>query len=560
MAIYGQRDGGGFFGPTGPANWTAYDSIDGNWLFTLTNVPAGTNVYGPNGEILVYQIGTTGNWLAMWNNTAVQALTAATTPQDTTSSSAYQWRPVGKIVNASSAYSWNVTLPTSVGTGATIVKAAYGDVVLGRTGALPTVGTSWSDFTMWAINMNASKGQIGSLLWKKTFSAPNGNLTVSNGPVDSATRVFTLYYKEAIQWVGYSLDTGDKVWGPTQSEDYWNFYALTTGAFGVGASMVANGRLYTTGYSGIIYCYDMKTGSLLWNYTQPATLATPYGAYSLLIGAVADGKIYAYSYEHSANAPHWTGSKFRCIDANTGKELWNAAGWGGDGSVAVADGYVVYLNLYDMQTYCFGQGKSATTVTASPKVTAKGNSVLIEGTVTDQSSGITSLGIPAAGTPAISDDNMSAWMEYLYMQKPMPTTAIGVPVKLTAVDPNGNTQIIGTVTSDKTGLFKKLWSPPVEGEYTITATFEGSKSYWPSSAETAIGITATPIAVVNPTIQPTIPSTTTTPPAPTQATSPSPSIAPSPTSQTTTSTYIAIGAAIIIIVAAAAAILFRRRK
>ncbi len=553
--------GGGFFGPAGPANWTAYDPIDGNWLFTLTGVPAGTNAYGPNGEILVYQLSSTGTWLAMWNNTAVQALTGATTPQDTTSSSAFQWRPVGKVVDASNAYSWNVSLPSSVGVGASILKAVYGDMIIGRTGSFPTVGTAWSDYTLWAINMNASKGNIGKVLWTKTMTAPSGNISVSAGQIDPLSRVFTLYYKETIQWVGYSMDTGDKVWGPTQSEDDWNFYALTTGAFGVGASAVNYGRLYTTGYSGIIYCYDMKTGDLLWNYTQPPTFATPYGAFSLLIGAVADGKLYAYSYEHSANAPHWTGSKFRCIDAFNGTELWDVAGWGADGSVAVADGYVVYLNLYDMQIYCFGQGTSATTVAASPKVTTKGGSVLIEGTVTDQSPGQTCLGIPAAGTPAISDGSMSAWMEYLYMQKPMPSDATGVTVKLTALDPNGNTQDIGMVTTDKDGMFKKLWTPPVEGEYTITATFEGTQSYWPSHAVTAIGITpaaVSPIVTVAPTqtAAPTLPPTST----PAQTVSPSPSQAVQPTSSAPTATYLAIGAAVIIIAVAAVALILKKRK
>ncbi len=38
-----------------------------------------------------------------------------------------------------------------------------------------------------------------------------------------------------------------------------------------------------------------------------------------------------------------------------------------------------------------------------------GTSVMITGSVTDQSPG-------AAGTPAISDEDMSAWMEYMYVQ------------------------------------------------------------------------------------------------------------------------------------------------
>ena len=68
----------------------------------------------------------------------------------------------------------------------------------------------------------------------------------------------------------------------------------------------------------------------------------------------------------------------------------------------------------------------------------------------------------------------------------------GVEVKLETLDPNGNFYEIGTVTSDAAGMFKILWEPPVPGEYTIMATFDGSESYWRSYAETAIGVEEAP--------------------------------------------------------------------
>ena len=113
----------------------------------------------------------------------------------------------------------------------------------------------------------------------------------------------------------------------------------------------------------------------------------------------------------------------------------------GDGA-AIADGYIVTLNLYDNRIYCYGKGPSATTVTAAPKVTTLGSSVLIEGTVTDQSPG-------AKGTPAMSDESMSDWMEYMYMQKPYPEDATGVEVYLEFIDSNDNKYIIGTTTEQQ---------------------------------------------------------------------------------------------------------------
>jgi hypothetical protein len=163
---------------------------------------------------------------------------------------------------------------------------------------------------------------------------------------------------------------------------------------------------------------------------------------------------------------------------------------------------MVWFNGYDDQIYAYGKGLSATTVTASPKISVRGDSVLVEGTVTDQSPGQTCMGIPAAGTPAIADDSMSAWMEYLYQQQPMPTNATGVEVTLDTIDPNGNFVHIDTVTSDTSGMFKKMWTPEVPGEYTVIATFAGSESYYSSYVETAIGVQEA--AAATPTPAPTV--------------------------------------------------------
>jgi hypothetical protein len=96
---------GAMFGlPSEPTVWTAYDPLDGTWLFNLTDIPLGTEVIGPQGEILRYVLNLQGNWLALWNNTAAHDLTGSSDPNDLTSSNYYQWRPIGKNVNASNAY------------------------------------------------------------------------------------------------------------------------------------------------------------------------------------------------------------------------------------------------------------------------------------------------------------------------------------------------------------------------------------------------------------------------------------------------------------------------
>jgi len=137
--------------------------------------------------------------------------------------------------------------------------------------------------------------------------------------------------------------------------------------------------------------------------------------------------------------------------------------------------------------YAFGKGKTETTVMAPLTAVMLGQSLTVQGTVMDIS--------PAqAGTAAISDVDMTAWMDYLHMQKPLLNheDVKGVEVSLDAVDPNNNFVHIATVTSDSSGLFSTTWAPEVPGKYTVIATFAGSESYWASYAETAVSVVEAP--------------------------------------------------------------------
>jgi outer membrane protein assembly factor BamB len=477
----------------------AYDPLTGNWLFNETNVPTGTAAYGPNGEILRYVLSSNGKWLALWNNTAAHGLTASTDPNDYTTSNYNQWRPVGKSVDASTAYSWNVSVPLM--TGGTIQGIIYNDVLIGSNGTLPTPGSSWNPYTVWAISLKPESR--GTLLWMKNYDAPTGNITLSFAPVfmslyiDPTTRVFTMYDKEEIQWVGFSVDNGTKLW-QTQSEVDFNYYADV----GLTRYAVANGKLYSAGYAGVLYCYDLNTGQQLWNYTALAGLDAGYPGFPLGIGAISDGKVFLYTTEHSANAPHLKGVQFRWVNATTGAEIWTIDGYGTNNGFAIADGYFVYLNLYDLQIYNVGKGPSQITVTASPKVSTEGSSVIIEGSVTDIATGTKQTEQAARfpnGVPAVSDDSMSAWMDYVYMQKPRPTDTKGVPVTLSVIDSNNNERVIGQTTSNDDGFFTFNYTPDITGQYTVFASFEGSKSYWPSHAVTSFAVDATaPTATPSP--------------------------------------------------------------
>ncbi|MCX8151105.1 MAG: hypothetical protein N3D85_06360, partial [Candidatus Bathyarchaeota archaeon] len=169
---------------------------------------------------------------------------------------------------------------------------------------------------------------------------------------------------------------------------------------------------------------------------------------------------------------------------------WRMNGW--ISIDAIADGYLVGYNLYDNRIYCIGKGPSATEVSVSPKIAPECSEVLIEGKVTDQSAG-------QPNTPAIADEYMSAYMAFLYQQQTCPAQLRGVSVKLSAIRCSDGTKIeIGTVTSDGYGCFEQKWTPPSADTYKIIATFSGSNSYGSSSAETALGVSATEPEVQKP--------------------------------------------------------------
>jgi len=501
----------------GQTIWQAFDGFTGKWMYNLTSIPTGTDVYTTQGEILRYVLGynsaTKTGWLGLWNST--KALLSIGTGYNVNS-----WRPVGNVINASTAYSWNRTFTGDL-TGSTapaIFAVLPGDIVLGRSSNLaPGVGQHYTDnpFTMWAINLNESKGAVGSMKWVKNYVPPqNGNLTVRLGPVDPINRIWTMNDVEEMQWRGYNLDTGAEVWGPTTT-DFRSLQFFGSGEGGGPRGATAYGNIYVQGFGGEIFCYNAANGNLLWRYNNTnGGMETNWGLRPIFLSSIADGKVYAFNNEHSPNAPLFRGNKVYCLDAFTGEEIWTMFGWSGQtggqgGATAVlADGCLSYYNYYDNCMYVVGKGSSATTIAASPKSSAYGNSVVIEGNVIDTSAGTKDNEIATRfpyGVAAVSDIGMAQWMEYVYMQKPRPTNVTGVPVSISVIDANGNYREIGNVTSDLDGFFTLTWKPDIEGKFTVYASFSGSESYWPSHAVTAFNVDpAAPTQAPTPTTEPSV--------------------------------------------------------
>ena len=348
----------------------------------------------------------------------------------------------------------------------------------------------------------------GRVLWSKHYDVAPNNVSREITAWDPELGVFIMEDKETMVHYGYSLADGNLLWTNTDPVDVYDTLRSV--------SRAAYGKLYMSGFGGILYCYDMKTGDTLWTYGNGgegnstfAGLETAWGHYPIFVDVIADGKVYLATTEHSPGSPYYKDAMYRCINATTGEEIWTMMGWGTGMYAAmydvVADGFFMYLNCYDMQVYSVGKGPSATSVSIQNDVITHGDSVLVKGTVLDIAAG-TEQDEQAArfpnGVPAVSDASMSEWMEYVYMQKPRPTDAVGVEVTISVIDPNSNSYEVGTTTSDPSGTFCCEFTPLVPGLYTVIAKFAGSESYWPSSATTYLKVNEAPTSTPVPTVSP----------------------------------------------------------
>jgi hypothetical protein len=507
----GTPSAGGQTWPNNNATWMMFDAWTGNWLLNVANVStAGTNIYGKDGSILYYNIGTSmygkqnaggTQRLTIWNSTHAIEEGYGLNSSYFMRNNYWCWRPfIGMTYDGSRGFSVNVTVSPSVqGSIRAIRQDQY---IIGGTEGLNSVANGTTQGNLWCLSLKP--GEEGKLLWNITFtppqsSEPNPSAVYSAGVslagVDPDDGVF--YFTEDLtrRWWGYSLSTGQQLWGPTASERQMKYYGMS--------SNIYKGMLLSTGSGnagGDIVAYNITTGEVLWTYLpKQESFESPYGTYPISISCVADGKIYLSSSEHSPTQPLWRGSRIRCINATNGDEVWSINNWGGG---KLADGKLVALNMYDCRIYCYGKGPSATTVDAPMTAVMTGANMVIRGTVTDIAAGAKQNEQENRfpnGVPAISDDSMTAWMEYVYMQQAYPANATGVPISIDVIDGNGNYRNIGTTKSDASGTFAYTWTPDIPGDYTVIASFEGSKSYYPSQAEThftASGpqVTATPNA------------------------------------------------------------------
>jgi hypothetical protein len=524
---------------TSGTTWRAYDALTGVLTtMNVTNVPSGSNVAGPAGEYLKCSLTNLGNatnpsyYLSEWNSSRVFGGGTTATPINWYSGNTPANCPITPAGSGTNTY-WNgslwvnstvraaqgyasVTLPAydynvsvklppgtwsiaSTGVGPLISLGNIALLTQGSFGSHPNdynaLATA-SPANITAISLNPDT--LGQVLWTKSYPQPSDDNSRALVAWDTNNGVFVFEDTESMTHYGYSLSNGQLLWGPVSVPDGgssdWNYISQSH-------CQIAYGNFYWCGYSGFLYCFDDTTGKLLWTYgnggegnSTNSGFVTPYGYYPVFISAIADGKVYTESTEHSPNSPLYHGELLRCINATDGTELWtipNFANQMHGGNLAIASGYLVTDNTYDQQIDAFGKGPSQLTVTAPDIAASSGTPVVIRGTVTDISAGTKqneqAMDFPN-GVPCVSDESEGAWMAYVYMQKPMPTNPIGVSVAISVVDSNGNYREIGTATTTTAGTYSLTWTPDIPGDYQVIATFAGTNSYYPSSSQTTFTV------------------------------------------------------------------------
>ena len=336
----------------------------------------------------------------------------------------------------------------------------------------------------------------GALLWNLTLTYP----ITSNEEIPLAVvNDFIVFDSVAATVHCYSETTGTQLWEtPSFANSPW---ATTYTIYQSETNDLNN--LYLALPDGTMKAYSLTDGHLIW--TSKAIPSTEYAnnAVPLVMGGfvLVDGKLYVYagySIGYQINpVPRF--AMLLCINATTGDTIYTLNG--GVAPSAAANSYLIGASIFDGNMYCLGKGTTSTTVSAPQTAITAGTPVTISGSVLDTSpasSGATLTAMYANGVPAISDADMSVWMDYLHMQNSTllnnPPICTGVPVTLTAVDPNHNVNVIGTATSNYLGNYNFQWTPTAPGLYTVYATFAGSNSYYTSLASTGatVSMASTP--------------------------------------------------------------------
>ena len=487
----------------GTTQWNMYNALNGQYILSVVNGSSLNLRPDENGNLIGYFINntagtetvypapgqskvvtTTGPHLSMVNMTMAIGQTGGS------------WQaPRNTVRSMSSGIMWTVDLPNNL-SGTPIdpvlsINAIVGDAVVMTSGMVHSQGAG-GETAGWNVYCSID-ANTGELLWAK-------NLTYTDGwqsflPYTRTSTAYgegIIYNMNDVNYVIEAFDarTGKKVWTNTFTGDNGaapNSYDL----FSL-KPYVANGLLVTEGLGGDIWGHNATNGNLVW-YTNTTKLIgdpgieTPYGIWPLWVFNCAGftNDVGYLPIGHEYNPPLFHGAQMLAVNLTDGSLIWHELGTY-TRSTAIAYGIMLSMNAYDNQIYAFGKGPSKTTITVPQVGITTSAPITITGRVTDIADGSMRHDVAANfpnGLPCVSDESQSKFMEHVYQQQPKPSDTTGVKVTLNVVDGNGNYRSIGSTTTFD-GTYALVWTPDIEGPFHVIANFEGTNSYYPSSATT----------------------------------------------------------------------------
>jgi outer membrane protein assembly factor BamB len=459
---------------TGSDKWYRYNTFNGDLMQTITNVPRDLSYVGfEDGDPIIWCVQSTGYGGNLWNTTLPLKI-----PYVNLIKWNFSQLVSTKFYSQATSNDWRAGIMWNV-------SAMQGDLVsIGDSNFRAPLAMPYRDANVVVVrNPNAMQIMAGydyttgRFLWKNNATVLNidillqGVSTSNSGPMimlDSGSNTH----------VAYDVKTATEIWRASRGELPWSMVPAYTYVY-------HDGTWVTGSFDGYVRAYNINDGKLIWTSefagqnNENVVGTNPFNGRSL----GADGKLYYSSATEYQLMPRTRFQHLICINETTGQFIWKLPI--GISPRAIADGYLLGEDMENGIQYVLGKGKTAVTVSSPDMGVAFDRSVMITGTVMDQSPG-------KPNTPAVSEADMSEWMDYLYGQNATlinnPPSPTGVLVTITVKDANGNYRTIGQTTSNSEGFYKLSWTPDIPGDYEVYASFAGSESYWPSHAITAFSV------------------------------------------------------------------------
>ena len=515
----------GAFGPSPRPQYNLYSALTGEYVLSIVNGTSMTLKADPNGNLIGYYLNSTAGSMRIWNaappmgSQSVKSVVTITqgTPVlcafnfSMALGNSWGWSPSqNTVIDFGMGVMWAKPIPTNIsgvpiipGLSIDAINPITGNAIILTSGYVHMQGGG-DEQSGWLVEA-AMDDTTGAILSCQNYTYPAFQsllpFTRTQSTNIDGVRTITNEVNGAVD--AFDVRTGAKLWSATLKTPYGDGTPNKYDTFGYKGAGV-NGLMVTFGLGGDIWAFNGKTGAQLW-YTNTTTLIgdpgieTPYSIWPLWVFSpqafTTDVAYLAIGHEY--NPPLFHGAQLLAINMTDGTLIWSELGFD-IRSVAIAEGTLLTMNAYDNQIYAFGKGPTSTTINAPNVGVTTATPIRITGTVTDVSAGSQQSQIAKNfphGVPCVSDASQSRWMEYVYQDQLMPTNATGVTVTLSVLDANNNFRQIGTTTSDASGTYGFTWTPDISGDFTIYASFAGSNSYYPSSAETSFhaGIAATPV-------------------------------------------------------------------